>query len=187
MGFTPISFDAPGHGSSEGRATTILEYGEVAMELQRRYGSFEGILAHSLGVLAAFLALRNGIQAQRLVAVSGPCDFDYLVNAFCQELELKDSLKQDLRHRLETHLFTRERTSMWTRFSALHEPSDIMARILVIQDDKDSRVQFEEANKLVAAYGGQAQLMTTHKLGHHRILWDAEVVERAVQFLSAPS
>lgn len=186
LGLTPIGFDAPGHGDSEGRATTIVEYCEIALELQRRYGPFEAILGHSLGVTAAFLALRSGVRAGRLVVVSGPCDFDYLVDSFCRELRLVDPLKQDIRHRLETRLFASE-ADMWTRFSALHRPSDITLPILVIHDDSDARIHLEQAHKLVAAYGVQAELVTTHQLGHHRILRDPDVINRVTQFLRTAS
>jgi len=183
-GLTPICFDAPGHGDSGGRATTIVEYCKIARELQSTYGTFEAILGHSLGAMAAFLAARSGIETSRLVAISGPTDFDYLVDSFCRELKLADPLKQDLRNRLETRLFADE-ADMWSRFSALHRPAEIAAPILVIHDDQDSRVNSEQARRLAAAYGVQAKLIITHDLGHQRILRDPGVIDQAVQFIGA--
>jgi hypothetical protein len=43
---------------------------------------------------------------------------------------------------------------------------------------------FDQAHKILAAYGPQATLMTTKGLGHRRILSDPSVIETAVRFVT---
>src|SRR4029078_7217172 len=47
LGFSPVTFDAPGHGDSGGTSMTILEYEEVIRHLQGRYGRFDAVIANS--------------------------------------------------------------------------------------------------------------------------------------------
>ncbi len=47
---TVIAFDAPGHGASTGRRTSVLEYAEIIRLLSAQVGGFEIIVAHSFGV-----------------------------------------------------------------------------------------------------------------------------------------
>jgi hypothetical protein len=57
--------------------------------------------------------------------------------------------------------------------------------LLVIHDRGDREVPLDDAIRIVAAWPG-AQLLETTGLGHHRLLRDARVVGRAVDFLVNP-
>lgn len=181
-GYSVLAFDAPGHGEATGRSTTILEYREIIAGLHDQYGAFEGIVAHSLGVLATFLTLRHGVKAERVVALSGVPDFDFLLDEFSAGLSLRPKVKAELRGRIERDLFPGE-AAMWERFSVLHRPEDVRVPILVIHDEDDDMVGVAHARRIIGVYGDQARLITTRGLGHRRILGDAEVVRTALEFI----
>ncbi|WP_245384838.1 alpha/beta hydrolase [Streptomyces avidinii] len=82
QGRTVISFDAPGHGESEGRASTIRDYRAIIGRLHAEHGDFSAVVAHSFGVLAAFSMLHDGMGADRVVGIGGVADFGYLVERF---------------------------------------------------------------------------------------------------------
>ncbi|MFF2039533.1 alpha/beta hydrolase [Kitasatospora sp. NPDC058170] len=184
LGLSPVAFDAPGHGDSGGRATTVLEYREIATRLQERYGAFEAVIAHSLGVNAAFLALRGGLRAGRLVAVAGVSEFSYLPAAFCAELGLNTAIERELRHRVEHELFPGV-GDVAEYFDAARSPEQIALPILVAHDEGDRRVGIDHAHRLKAAYGDRLELLVTQGLGHRRILTEPAVVDNAVGFLAA--
>ncbi|GAA2133751.1 alpha/beta hydrolase [Kitasatospora kazusensis] len=186
LGLSPVSFDAPGHGDSGGHAVTILEYREVIGQLQDRYGPFHSVVAHSFGVTCAFLALRSGIKAERLVAVSGVSDFQFLLDEFCNQLNLNSRLRRDLRRRIEEELFPGTE-DIWTLFDAKQHTEQIAVPILLIHDEDDTVVGVDQARKLKAAYGDQAELVTTRKLGHRKILAEQTVIDNAIGFLAASS
>ena len=185
LGYSLISFDAPGHGASGGRRTTILEYREIIRQLQCDYGPFEAVIAHSFGVLATFLSLRATLIAGRLVAVAGVSDFQFLYAEFCRRLQLNARLRQQLRRRIEQDLFPEIR-GMWELFDSTHQTGEVALPILVIHDESDETVPIEQAHRLKSAYGGQLELITTAQLGHRKILAHATVIDRAADFIGQP-
>ncbi|MGC0421836.1 alpha/beta fold hydrolase [Embleya sp. AB8] len=183
-GMTPIGFDAPGHGDSGGTGTTVLEYAEIARQLQDRHGDFRAVLAHSFGVLGAFQALRSGVRADRVVAVGGVCDVEYLLDRFSAVLGLDDRVKALLRARADARLLAPE-TDIWRRFSASYDAERLRVPILVVHDEDDDTVAIEQGRRLAAAHPGRAELFATRGLGHHRVLGDAAVVAEVLRFLDA--
>ena len=186
LGYTPIGFDAPGHGDSGGKTTTILQYRDIALQLQERYGPLRSVVANSFGVVCAFLALRSGVEAQRLVAVSGVCDFEYLLDGFCGALGANGRVREGLREQLEKRLFPDE-PGFWERFSAVYRPEEVAGGILAIHDVQDPVVPLAQSERIVAAYGGRARLVTTSGLGHRKMLSDPGVLDAATAFLTAPA
>jgi pimeloyl-ACP methyl ester carboxylesterase len=180
LGYSPISYDAPGHGDTAGPAGTILDHQRIIRRLAKQHGTFEGVIAHSLGVPFALYAVREGVAAGRIVTISGVCEFEYLVDAFCKELRLRRKVNQALRRAIERGLFQDDR-GIWTKFSAT-QPAE--ADLLVVHNDLDEVVDPAQATRLVTAYGERASLLQTTGLGHHRILSDPAVIEQATAFLT---
>ncbi|HEX5596897.1 MAG TPA: alpha/beta hydrolase [Micromonosporaceae bacterium] len=183
-GFSPIGFDAPAHGDSDGTTTTILEFHEVIRQLQERYGRFEAIVAHSFGVPCAFHALRSGIEADSLVAISGVCEFSFLHTEFCRRLGLRNAISNDLRMRVE-ELLQASGTDIWRKFSASYEPHRLTMPLLVIHDEDDPVVPVTQARLIIEAYPRRSRLVTTAGLGH-RPLDDPATVARVADFIESP-
>jgi len=182
LGLSPVSFDAPGHGDSEGRTTTVLQNAAIAARLQDRSGPFHSVVAHSFGVLCAFLALREQIKAERLVAVAGVSDFGFLVDQFGRILGLDATVRAGLRHQVETRLFP-EVDNVWERFDATHRPGEIGLPMLLVHDEGDRMVPLRQAHRLLSAHDTRAELLVTTGLGHRRILDAPLTVDSALDFL----
>ncbi len=186
QGRTVIAFDGPGHGESGGRASTIVDYRAVIGRLHAEYGDFSAVVAHSFGVLATFFMLREGVRADRVVAIGGIAEFDYLLDRFCTRLNLGDWARRVLRTHVEQQLFPGE-PDIWQRLDAGRRPADMRAPILLLHDTDDDMAAPSQARRIADAYGPQARLIETTGLGHRRILADPEVIATAVDFaLSAP-
>ncbi|TWD83003.1 alpha/beta hydrolase family protein [Kribbella amoyensis] len=179
LGYSPVSYDAPGHGDSPGRVGTILDHQRIIRSLADRHGPFESVVAHSMGVPFALYAVREGVVAGRIVAISGLAEFGYLVDAFCAALGVGPRINQALRRAVETRLFHGDR-EIWERFSVGAGDADL----LVIHDDGDDVVVPAQADVLTARYGPKARVQRTSGLGHSRILADDQVVTEAVRFLT---
>jgi pimeloyl-ACP methyl ester carboxylesterase len=178
LGYSPVSYDAPGHGDSPGRVRTIVDHRRIIQGLAERHGPFEGVIAHSMGVPFALYALREGVTARRMVAISGFAEFDYLVDAFCRALGLNSKVNKALRKSIEHGLFDGD-DQIWTKYSVAAGEADL----LVIHNDEDDVVDPKQAPVLLAAYGPRARFLQTNGLGHRRIMVDPEVITEAVAFI----
>jgi pimeloyl-ACP methyl ester carboxylesterase len=184
LGYTPVAFDAPGHGASAGHGTTLLEYREIIRQLHAEHGTFEAVVAHSFGVLATFFALRDGVSARRIVGIGGVARFDDVIDGFCAALGLRRPVGRALRRSIERTLFPGER-DIWRRFDATHRPEGVAADVLLFHDEDDDVVGADQSRLLADAYGARARLVVTRGLGHRRILADPGVVAAAVDFVAA--
>jgi alpha-beta hydrolase superfamily lysophospholipase len=177
-GYSPVSYDAPGHGDSPGRAGTILDHERIIAQLAAKYGTFEGVIAHSLGVPFALYALRGAARAERVVALSGFAEFDYLADAFCRGLGLNTATNQALRRQIERRLFEGDH-EIWTKYSVSKGELDLLS----VHNDEDDVVDPAQAPILVERYGALATYRQTSGLGHRRIMIDPQVVAEAVDFI----
>ncbi|MFE3198072.1 alpha/beta hydrolase [Embleya sp. NPDC059237] len=181
-GLTPIGFDAPGNGDSGGIGPTVLDYAEIARQLQERHGEFRAMLAHSFGVLGAFQALRSGVRADRVVAIGGVCDMEYLLHRFSARLRLDARVVALVRERADERLLAPE-SDIWERFSASYGPERVRVPILVVHDEDDPMATVDQGYRLAAAYSDRARLFVTRGLGHHRVMSDPAVVAEVLRFL----
>ncbi|MET9855702.1 alpha/beta hydrolase [Streptomyces sp. NPDC006450] len=181
---TVVSFDAPGHGASGGRATTILRQREIIRQLHAQHGEFSAVLAHSFGVVSTFFALRDGIRADRIVGIGAIADFDFLASRFRAMLGLNQAVEDALRRHIQRRLFPSE-SDIWPRFDACHRPEEIPSEILLVHDTDDDTAAPAQSRALAAAYGKRARLIETSGLGHRRILLDPGVIDATAEFLSA--
>ncbi|PAZ12641.1 alpha/beta hydrolase [Streptomyces sp. SA15] len=182
-GHSVVTFDAPGHGDATGRSTTILDYRAIITALHDQYGTFEALVAHSLGALGSFFAMKHGVKAERIVTISGVCDFDYLVEEFCSELRLRAPLKAELHRRIAEDLFP-DLPAEQVPFTVTDTTDDVRSPVLVIHDEDDTRIRVTQGQRLAAAFGDRARLVTTSGLGHRRILGDPDVVRTVLDFVA---
>jgi pimeloyl-ACP methyl ester carboxylesterase len=181
LGYSPVSYDAPGHGDSPGRAGTILDHERIIQRLGSRYGAFEGVIAHSMGVPFVLYALRDDkLTAERIVAISGFAEFSYLADAFCRALGLGARTNRALRRQVERKLFAGD-PEIWTKFSIVPGRSELLS----IHNDEDDVVDPAQAPVLLASYGPKARFRQTNGLGHRRIMVDPTVVAETITFLTA--
>ncbi len=185
LGLTAVGYDAPGHGDSGGRTATVLDHRAIALRLQEEYGAFEAVIAHSLGVNAAFLALREGLEAGRLAALAGVGEVSWLPAGFCARLGLNATVERELRRRAESGAMFPGVTDVRAHFDAARGPEEIALPILVVHDEDDDVVPFAQARRLRAAYGDRLELLATRGLGHRRILTEPTVIDHVIGFLSA--
>ncbi|QXE33622.1 alpha/beta hydrolase [Streptomyces sp. GMY02] len=188
QGYSPVAFDAPGHGASEGRHTNIIELRAVIRQLHQEHGRFEAVVAHSFGVLATFFALRDGVEARRVVGIGGVTEFGHILDGFRAGLGVRERVVDELRRRIERTLFPGE-PDLWPRFDATYRPEELDVAVLLFHDERDDMVPLGQSRALVRAYegrpGGGARLVVTRGLGHRRIVADPEVVADAVEFIRA--
>jgi pimeloyl-ACP methyl ester carboxylesterase len=177
-GYRVVAFDAPAHGRSDGRDTTLPEISEVILKLVADFGPVHAVIAHSFGVPCVLFALQQQGFARRVVALSTPATLDGLLEKFAGTLALSPRTVQIMRDML----VQRFGEDVWTRFSVQNMAQRIGLPALIIHDRDDRDVPWQEGEAVARAWPN-ARFLRTEGLGHRRILRDPEVIDRVVRFL----
>ena len=179
-GYRVATYDAPGHGTADGRLSGLPEMATAIERVRDRIGPLRAVVAHSLGAAAATIAVARGLAVQRLVYVSAPDDPGVYLHRAARHLGFGDTVGRRAQARIERRF---DFPFAAARGAAL-APA-IETPLLAIHDRADPLVPHDAAETLVEAWPG-AILKSTSGLGHHRILRDPGVVAAAVAFI-APS
>jgi pimeloyl-ACP methyl ester carboxylesterase len=144
------------------------------------HSPLHAVIAHSFGNLAALHAVSQGLAPRRMVAVSPPSNVECLLNSFAAGLGISAPVMAVHRRLLEA----RFGPDLWERFSPAAIAPALKLPALLVHDDEDHDVPWQEGAALARAWPG-AELFRTHGLGHRRILHNPEVVRRVCEFVTA--
>jgi len=178
-GFQVIAVDAPGHGETPGDSTNVLECAAVLQAVSTHYGPVYAALTHSFGGMVLAYAMNQGMSVKRVVAISAPAQVEYLVEGFAQTLAIPETVIAEMQKIIDQR-FT---ATLWERLSTVYNVQHLEVPALVIHDEDDVSVPWQQGRMIAAAWPG-ARFMKTSGLGHGRILRDRQVVTAAVEFIS---
>ena len=179
LGYETISFDAPAHGKSPSNSTLMPEFIESILEIDKQFGPFEAAVGHSLGGMSLLNAIKKGLNLNRLVIIGSGDVVQDIINDFVRKLEL-DVKFNDL---LRIHFENKHQLSMES-FSAYHAAKTVDFPTLVIHDQDDDEVPVSCAHHIHQNLKNGA-LMLTENLGHRKILGDAKVIQKTIQFITS--
>jgi pimeloyl-ACP methyl ester carboxylesterase len=177
-GYEVVALDAPGHGVSGGRLTSMVDFAAALRVLEKETGGFHGIVAHSLGGAATAFALARGLRAERAVFIGppvGPADWTRL---FADRLRVPPPVMDLMRERAEQRLGV-----TWPDLDVIALAKDQRIPLLVVHDEEDREVPVTDGRAIAAAWPG-ATFFGTAGLGHRRILRDPQIIEAVVTFLA---
>jgi pimeloyl-ACP methyl ester carboxylesterase len=179
-GFSIIAFDAPGHGASAGRLSSLPQFIAAIAAVARAVGGVEAIVAHSMGGAATSLAMARGVAARRVVFLAPAADPAGYSERFAGMIGLTPSVLARMKQNIE-----RRFGQKWEEFDVLAAARTMTAPLLVFHDREDRDVPWSDGAAIAAAWPG-AELVSTVGLGHRRIVQDPQVIARAVGFLAEP-
>lgn len=185
-GYRVVGFDAPAHGDSGpgqlGRhQASAIEFAETLRAVVAAHGPAAGVVAHSLGTATTILALRDGLVPGRLVLLAPSADPLLVVDRFRDMLGLGRRSSVAFLVRLQ-QVAGRPLTDL----NSLAVPDSVpRPPTLIIHDRGDRDTPYREGEQLAKCWPA-TEFVGTEGLGHHRILRDPAVVERAVRFLAGP-
>ncbi|WP_044188726.1 alpha/beta hydrolase [Hyalangium minutum] len=175
-GFSVVTFDAPGHGLSSGKFSSLPELARVIRAVARATGGPHALVAHSLGAAASAVAIRDGLSVERAVLVAPPSDPRKAVAFFAKWLGLPQGALARTVERIEARVGKLEDFVVPSFAPALKTP------VRIFHDAGDAEVRLESGEAIARAWPGAA-LVRTQGLGHHRILYTPAVVSEAVAFI----
>ncbi|WP_428242206.1 alpha/beta fold hydrolase [Gynuella sp.] len=184
-GFRVAAFDAPAHGISPGTMTTLTEFQNAVMAVITTLGNVVGVVAHSLGGIAATGAIAK-LQRENtrlpdiraLALISAPATLPAVIDRWQREaVPLSPSVAEVMR------------AELWQRNGVPVEHwnipelgRDINAEILLMHDKNDTTVPVCEA-EVIGRQIPDVEPELTQGLGHIRILADNHVLQRVAGFM----
>ena len=184
-GHRVVMFDAPAHGDSDpGPAgpgqTNGVEFAKALDAVFCRFGPAEAVVAHSMGTISTYLAMRYGwLGAERLVFIAPMVESESLFDQFQRALGFGPRVRAAFDQAVDEFVGVTVR-EFDARIQAQHVDA---LPTLVIADRGDRQTAY--ADVVDFAVSINAPLVTTEGLGHRKILRDPAVVERVVDFVSA--
>jgi pimeloyl-ACP methyl ester carboxylesterase len=178
-GYSTISFDAPAHGKSPGNQTIMTDFIAAILEIEKQYGPFESAVGHSLGGMSILNAIKKGMKLNTAIIIGSGDVIQDIIEDFIAKLQLKPNLATDLRLHFE-----KKYGEKMNDYSAYKAAKEITIPVLVIHDKDDPEVPVK-AGQHIYDHLKNGKLLLTEGLGHRKILGDAEVIQRTVQFMSA--
>jgi len=179
-GFRVVAFDLPAHGQSAGKSTDLFKIAESMQQVANQYGPVHGVIAHSISNAALVMAIRDGLDTNRVVCISPPGQSIVMLKNYADALELSSGMKE----RLQKHFLHEYGKDVWKKTSAAQNAHELSTPALVIHDRDDREVTWSEGEALAQNWPG-AEFMLTESLGHRRILRNQAIVDRSVEFLSS--
>jgi pimeloyl-ACP methyl ester carboxylesterase len=185
-GFRVVTLDALGHGDSGpgayGPGRSVFPEMVTALRAAvSHHGPAHAVVAHSMGALAAQVAILDGVPAECLVLIAPPPDMWSAIQPFADTVGFGKRIQARMPRAFERLL----RTPL-SHFDAAVRSAECetLPPALVIHDVTDKRVPFQ-LGAMLATTWPHARLRLTHGLGHNRILRDQEVIALSAEFLAA--
>ncbi|ACZ30927.1 conserved hypothetical protein [Xylanimonas cellulosilytica DSM 15894] len=186
-GLRVLAFDAVAHGSSSGRRANVFLFAEalrsLADDVVAAGGEVAGVVGHSLGGLAAGIAVRDGLPATRWVAISSPAGLTSTAEVFASTIGLPQRLVPGLVG-AAAQRFLVGGAETWQRGELVQHPAHPDVPALFVRDVDDVLGLPGDARRLHAAHP-RSDLLVTGGLGHNRVLDDPEVCAAVVAHLTA--
>jgi pimeloyl-ACP methyl ester carboxylesterase len=179
-GYRAVTFDAPAHGLSKGKQTSLVDFKDAIQVLNGEVGPFQAIIGHSLGGAAGLFALTQGVSAGKLVTISTPASDEEILREFAVRIGASSVHNTYLRAYVQRKWGMAFHQLMAPHFaSVLPRPVEW----LIFHDHHDKEVSIHSTDLLLKAWP-QARVVLTSGLGHVRILRDEAVIRRCLAFVN---
>ena len=168
------------HGPAGPRRTNGVEFGKALDAVFCRFGPAEAVVAHSMGTISTYLALRYGwLGAERLVFIAPMVEAASLFDQFQAALGFGPRVRAAFDRAVDEFVGVAV-----AEFDARVQARHVEALPTLVITDRGDR-QTPYADVVDFAETIDAPLVTTEGLGHRKILRDPAVVERVVEFVGA--
>ena len=180
QGFTVMAFDAPGHGISDGKTINSLQYKNAILNIEKKFGTFYGIMAHSIGGLAASLASEHLPKLKKLVLIAPAIEITRPIDNFSKMVSLPERVQERM-----YKLIIKIGKLPVSYFDARRAVKQLKVPTLWLHDEEDAVCPYHEVLPVKSLALPHVTFHITKGLGHSNIYRDPQTVKTIVGFLSA--
>ena len=177
LGYQTISFDAPAHGKASGKTSNMTEFIAGILELEKKFGPFKFAVGHSLGGMSILNSIKRGLKVKKAVIIGSGDIVEDIMDDFVEKLGMNIAISKKMKANLEKRI-----DETMDSFSAYIVAREIEIPVLVIHDKDDDDVPVKAGHHIKENLKN-GELFLTEGLGHRKILGDAKVIKKIIEFL----
>jgi len=183
-GFEVLAFDAPAHGTSDGKLINANIYKNTILRIESLYGPLYGIMGHSLGGLAASLAFEQlpGLKNRKLVLVAPATETETAISNFFRIIPVDEKTKSAF-----IQLIGELTGQPVSYYSVSRVIKSIKAPVLWVHDKQDTICTFNDVKPLLQLDLPHTHFHITGQLGHSKVYKDSQVCSTIVHFFGEPN
>ena len=177
-GYSAVTYDAPGHGESQGQSSSYFEFTDTIRTLLTSPNGLEirGVIAHSLGGSAVV----NGIEKESLqleaVLIAPALRLKEVLYGFFDYVGVPRALYETLIKEYEDKFgYNMHRDNPANLIRGIN------SKILIVHDKNDPTIPYVDSKEISERFPN-IELHTTEHLGHRNVLTDSSVVNRATDY-----
>ena len=178
LGYSTISFDAPGHGKASGKTSNMTDFIAAILEMQSKFGPFEFAVGHSLGGMSILNSIKRGLKVKKAVIVGSGDIVEDIMDDFIEKLGMNIAISKKMKASFEKKI-----GETMDSYSAYIVAREVQIPVLIIHDTDDADVPVKAAHHIHENLEN-SELFITNGLGHRKILGDAKVIKKIVAFLN---
>lgn len=178
-GYSVVAFDAPGHGMTGGRESSLVHMAAALDAVLRQIGPVEAVVGHSLGGAVTGYVMSRGAQVKKAVLLAPPASLTEYSHRFARLLRLPEGIRALMQAQIERRFGIR-----WSDFEVEATAPQLTQPALIVHDIDDRDNPFRDGERYARHWPG-ARLVATHGLGHRGALRDSAVIGEVVAFIGA--
>ena len=176
-GYSVVAFDAPGHGMTGGRESSIVHMAAALEAVLKEIGPAAAIVGHSVGGAVAGYVLSRGAPVKKAVLLAPPASLTEYSHRFARLLRLPEGIRALMQAQIERRLGIR-----WSDFEVEATAPRLTQPALIVHDIDDRDNPFRDGERYAQHWPG-ARLVARLGLGHHGALRDSAVIHEVAAFI----
>lgn len=176
-GYSVVAFDAPGHGMTGGRESSLVHMAAALDAVLRDVGPVEAVIGHSLGGAVTGYVLSRGAPVKKAVLLAPPASLTEYSHRFARLLRLPEGVRALMQAQIERRFGIR-----WSDFEVEATAPKLTQPALIVHDIDDRNNPFRDGERYARHWPG-ARLVASHGLGHRGALRDSAVIHEVTGFL----
>jgi len=175
QGYSTISFDFPAHGSSQGKFSNLPQMIKVFDDVSKNLFAPKMVIAHGIGASAIANSKWFKSYHEDLLLISPVLD----IYQFMKNRVYHSGFDQELFNQTIDEVSKREKMAI-AELPTIPKLNAFIGQLKIIHDTQDELAPFIMSEKFTSL--SKTTLVTTHKLGHKKILHSKKVLNVVESF-----
>jgi esterase/lipase len=179
-GYQAIAWDAPAHGDSPGKHSSVPENARALVE-DLKQGLVEkpiAFIGHSFGGATMAVLAKLYDLPQKIVLASAPTQIRNVFTNFAKLIKLSAKATEIFIAHAE-----HETGYSLQEVSLTHNDLSLKSQVLIIHDKADDVIDYADFEVLKKTWGG-GEFISTEKLGHRMTIKNEKMIDKIVEFIN---